>query len=691
MSSWTYLEPFQSSKTKCHKCEAPLSRLPDPPSEITVYTRDGTKFVQHYGKECSNHWCRIKYYHGYTTYNGEKVYDDLTEETKYIVTSSETAYSVDYLYEVKLHILHSNATFQALSDVYNQLHNFQQSNIKRKDLNRKRLADGFFLYGLLEFGPRSGICPIFNTTKTWIDDSLKRYDDIIKKEFSKNWTDNHQCEVENCETGMISDGGMKINRAVCAHKFSMLRLYNHSKKYVLTGCVSSPSSDSPFCAKHRKLESPVLLAESVSSETRKKLKQYRAKSSSTPGNVKIYDDNIYCIEKILKRSGTNFLVKFSGFPESEACWEPKVNLPTFIVKHYDNKDNIGGPLPNPTITPLNQAGKDAYFQIDWTSGTGEKLRLEDNESLFDLDADKLSDEVLKSTCNTRKNKDKRDRRHTAGILISSRPCGIIPHVDELFGCESINQVHGSIIEFYGGLSQEARDKIKIWMFDDMCHLDPHSKKEEVANQNHLTKQFANLKKCVDNFHFPGHKKSDQFCQENYNPAKVMKELGISKINSPACEQAFTWINRFKNLKTMNEGRFKFFLLYMLDLHNLHIEKKVQKVSNPLNIERKKYITVSKAEPNLTEKLLVENDDTSVEKLVEEMSKVEISVKLETCYTEQAEKFLCKFCTGIYKMKGHLKTHLEVKHNKIIDLSCDCGKVFCDMTKLGRHVKNCNNK
>ena len=39
---------------------------------------------------------------------------------------------------------------------------------------------------------------------------------------------------------------------------------------------------------------------------------------------------------------------------------------------------------------------------------------------------------------------------------------------------------------------------------------------------------------------------------------VLMELGMSKVNTPACDQDFKWLNRFKNMKTMNESRFKFF-------------------------------------------------------------------------------------------------------------------------------------
>ena len=105
--------------------------------------------------------------------------------------------------------------------------------------------------------------------------------------------------------------------------------------------------------------------------------------------------------------------------------------------------------------------------------------------------------------------------------------------------------------------------------------------------------FADLPKAVDKFHFPRHKKTDKYCQESCNPNKVLKDLEIEKLNSPACEQAFKWFNEFKNIKSMNEPRFKFYLLYMIDLHNMHIEGQVQVKANPLNIDREMILTEMK--------------------------------------------------------------------------------------------------
>ena len=240
---------------------------------------------------------------------------------------------------------------------------------------------------------------------------------------------------------------------------NLARQFLHSNKTVLTGCTAMPSSESPFCSEHKSVETPVLLAEKITTATKNKLWIYKAKNQSN--NVKLPKDSVFTVETVLNarknKDNLEYLVKFAGFPAQEACWEPVGNLPSFIVQFYYDETKHGSPLPLPSIKRTRKVGKNSevYHHLDWdlTKITNEKLQLENGETLFDLNADNLSQEEIKSTCNTRKVRDKRDRRHTAGILISAKPCGIIPHVDELFLCESINQVHGSIIEFMGNLDQ----------------------------------------------------------------------------------------------------------------------------------------------------------------------------------------------------------------------------------------------
>ena len=461
--------------------------------------------------------------------------------------------------------------------------------LKDVDVYRKRLSTAFFLYGFLEFTSRSRILHEFKNGDNWLEESILEYYNTAKAQFLHHWTDEHFCNVPDCASMMVSDGGMKISRKVCAAKFSAVRKFSKSNKTVLTGCTATPNPDSPFCSKHLNVESPVILAESLTQKTRDRLREYRVQQQKS--NIVLPNDSIYIIQSVVDsrkvKTTVEYCVKFAGFPESVICWEPFKNLPTFIVDFYREDANLGKQIPGPRIKKTTRVlnGTEIYVELEWDQKDVTKEVFETAENLFDIDADKLCADALRSSCNTRKVRDKRNRRHTAGILISARPCGIIPHVDELFGCESIGQVHGGIVEFIGSMSCESREKLKLCFFDDMCHLKPYSEKRQIREESDITEHFACMGKAVDKFHFPGHKVTDKYCRENCNPVLELKKLEIEVTNTPACEQAFKWINAFKNLKTMNEAHFKFFLLYVTDLHNLHIQNKLTSVANPLNDDR----------------------------------------------------------------------------------------------------------
>ena len=264
----------------------------------------------------------------------------------------------------------------------------------------------------------------------------------------------------------------------------------------------------------------------------------------------------------------------------------------------------------------------------------------------------------------------------------------------------------------------------------MCHLKPHSEKLEIRQESDISEAFAEVSKAVDKFHFPGHKKSDVYCQEKCNPKIELEKLGIEKVNSPACEQAFNWINKFTNLKSMNEPHFKFFLLYLVDLHNLNIQNNIV-LANSLrevstNVQRdiptiqmenlnlrsksnlqpekskinskqttaKNYVHVSDALSDKMENLNIDNQDSSNDNENEQIMDNKLiclnnSKRIEDCYVEdESRSMCCKFCPGKYIRLGQLKNHLESKHNMIIDLICTCNQIFKETTRYNRHKKNC---
>ena len=50
-----------------------------------------------------------------------------------------------------------------------------------------------------------------------------------------------------------------------------------------------------------------------------------------------------------------------------------------------------------------------------------------------------------------------------------------------------------------------------------------------------------------------------------------------------------------NVKAMNEERFSHYWLYVLDLHNHHVEKNLEFVTNPLSKDRQTHILTSAIE------------------------------------------------------------------------------------------------
>ena len=121
---------------------------------------------------------------------------------------------------------------------------------------------------------------------------------------------------------------------MCAEKFSVVRKFMFSDKTVLTGCTGMPHPSSPFCSEDSKSETPVLLAGCISEKTRNALREHRKKGQTS--HYKLPNDSVYTVESILNarvlKDTTEFLVKFSGFSEKQACWEPSDNLPSFIVE-----------------------------------------------------------------------------------------------------------------------------------------------------------------------------------------------------------------------------------------------------------------------------------------------------------------------------------------------------------------------
>ena len=162
-------------KTKHKKCK--ICKIGDVVPEIKknkdigkfyIYTRNGTLIASHLTYRCNNYKlpCRAGHYYGYVTVveknnpDKAKCYEKFALKNEYLVTSPQTAFAVEYLYDCVLQILHSNASFESLSKIYSDLH---FTNVPtdvmplRIEAHRKRLSEAINTYLFLEVGQRYGI------------------------------------------------------------------------------------------------------------------------------------------------------------------------------------------------------------------------------------------------------------------------------------------------------------------------------------------------------------------------------------------------------------------------------------------------------------------------------------------------------------------------------------------------------
>ena len=165
----------------------------------------------------------------------------------------------------------------------------------------------------------------------------------------------------------------------------------------------------------------------MTKDTRRTLRDH---NTNTAQSKEASQDNIFVIETILdkeKRKGKEYLkVKWLNFPENEATWEPSESIPKFIQLYYSDPQKFGKKLPNPKLKRVKKAGSEVYHLLTWDGddSVGEWLH-DDFFKLVGDDGEIFSTSEDDKSCNTRKSRDKRSRRHTVGILVGAYPCGTI--------------------------------------------------------------------------------------------------------------------------------------------------------------------------------------------------------------------------------------------------------------------------
>ena len=179
---------------------------------------------------------------------------------------------------------------------------------------------------------------------------------------------------------------------------------------------------------------------------------------------------------------------------------------------------------------------------------------------------------------------------------------------------------------------------------------------------------------VDKMHFKGH--TSKRCHELYNPYSC-KDL--SNVNTQVCEQTFRWTNGYKQVKSMNQFRFRLFFTYLIDLHNLKISDQLQ-ITHPLS----KHTSI---QDNV---LVTAFEDLNIKKCTDPAKDI-----AETDTVEDAKSTItCPICGknnfGQKNPKSGLTRHLNSVHKgedipKAEGIKCPhCNKICKNASGLSRH-------
>ena len=588
------METLTSDRRSCAYCGGALSEYARD-AKVTVYTRAGPFEARHVERRCSNQSCRTAYRYGYHQKCGI-IYDEDIFKKKYLITSRRTAFEIIYLYEIILSVYHGQCSFSAITSIYNSLHWMSISkDCERYSMYEKQVSRAFFVFALLDISRRYQIPMTFDADS--VDTTLKKHYEELHGLVQKQWG-SHQCEVPGCGVALVIDGGLKPQRKICGARTAGVLKYKHSSNHTLVGCTTIPRVGEKFCAEHLSSNVPSIPANKLTSENVKKLR-----SSVRSVKSERTDDDIYNVEglhgkKKTKKGEWLYLVQWQGY--SSKTWEKSSNIPKYIRDFYDKTGK--NEIPKPRIKSVKKAGSAVYYLLSW-DGTDAADEFVPQE---DFKFDDVREEAVESTCNTQKHHGAKMCHTSAGILIGCSPCGVIPLFEELYGTESKSQVFSYVTDFLGEVNPQS---IKYLVYDDACHLGPYAinySKSKQKTHTEATKKMAALKHVVDKLHFKGHVGS--YCHKNCNPYSIP---ALKDVNTVICEQSFKWFNKYVNVKSMNEYRFRVYFTYLIDLHNMDSTGKLH-LSHPTGYGTKALYDSSKNDKcESSQEPLKENDDNNL--------------------------------------------------------------------------------
>ncbi len=196
------------------------------------------------------------------------------------MTTSQTAFEVEYLRQVSMHVSISSSTFESQAEVYNAVHanddgcwlcgfedKFGRTNGEENwKLNVRRLEDAWFTFQLVHFFEQHSQLEDMNFGSGSAPGNRRDIEHLCERacismsKTTPKWI-SHVCDVKGCREGVVTiNGNEKLNRGMCVAPKSKVAI-DSSRINLMQCCPRSPitggkhQTASKYCEHHDQLDS----------------------------------------------------------------------------------------------------------------------------------------------------------------------------------------------------------------------------------------------------------------------------------------------------------------------------------------------------------------------------------------------------------------------------------------------------
>jgi hypothetical protein len=447
---------------------------------------------------------------------------------------------------------------------------------------RKRMQHAWYAHELLRRLRDAGVrLPTGNYSSIeGVDEVVLKHQEKLVDVFVTHWGKGHHtvCRSPDRCNCYILDGHMKCRRITCANKLArVVDTGKGSLGELVLPCDNTPAYGSRWCAECfdagavRGTRGTDVVGMGVPDAP----PQPPADPEVEDPPREHMDKDVYLVADLLgerpttvKREGEAhrtcarkkekaYLVDWVGYSAAEQSWVCGCNIGRAAKDGYKRKKEQ-------EAVGRREAQKEKKQHAGERAASAREKALS-TEGDPNLRADERAELAKENPCECLKDAHAAMKEQSAGVLALVASCGLILCYGEIFGSESLSQVHLFLFDVH---FRHMLPVPEVLAYDDACHLGMFLTNRMgrfgYSLVAHLLLFVKKLELVCDRFHWRNH--TGEWCKRNVNPKNSTK-LG-PKTNTEAAENTFVWLSKYKFIfKHMNKARFNFTMLWLFHERN----------------------------------------------------------------------------------------------------------------------------